>query len=169
MIAKGFVFEVSSQSLKRREPKKMEIWTSLFSRTCLVNNVSRLASHIFGCLLLFLYRCSPLYRNSTTILVHRKTVHMWRWFHGLMSLVYTNKPSKRRHLKQSRKFDPKKKKKKKKRKKERKKHTLHLIYDSVPSARVIKLLQACPLAFDNAVFCLAFKLFPNTRFHDELK
>ena len=30
----------------------------------------------------FLYRCNPLYRNliSTTTLVHRTTVHMWKWF-----------------------------------------------------------------------------------------
>ena len=38
----------------------------------------------------FLFRCYPPHRNihSTTILVHRRKVHMWRWFHGLMSLVW---------------------------------------------------------------------------------
>ena len=47
-----------------------------------------LASHS---VLPFLYRCNPLYRNinSTTILVHRTTVHMWRWFHGLVFLILT--------------------------------------------------------------------------------
>ena len=38
----------------------------------------------------FLFRCYPVHRNihSTTILVSRRTVHIWGWFHGLMSLVY---------------------------------------------------------------------------------
>ena len=33
----------------------------------------------------FIVALNPPYRNinSTTILVHRTTVHMWRWFHGL--------------------------------------------------------------------------------------
>ena len=42
---------------------------------------------LFRCLLPFLYRCSPLYRNYITILVHITTVHMWRWFHGLVFLI----------------------------------------------------------------------------------
>ena len=44
---------------------------------------------LFACLFPFLYRCNPLYRNlnSTTILVHRTTVHMWRWFNGLVFLI----------------------------------------------------------------------------------
>ena len=48
----------------------------------------RLASHSVRP---FLFRCNPLYRNinSTTILVHRTTVHMWRWFHGLVLLILT--------------------------------------------------------------------------------
>ena len=39
-----------------------------------------------GTRITYLYRCRPLYRNinSATILVHRTTVHMWRWFHGLV-------------------------------------------------------------------------------------
>ena len=47
-----------------------------------------LASHS---VLPFPYRCNPLYRNinSTTILVHRTTVHVWRWFHGLVFLIVT--------------------------------------------------------------------------------
>ena len=44
---KGFIFEVSSED-----------------------------AYLFGLLLPFLYRCSPFCRNSTTILVHRTTVHM---------------------------------------------------------------------------------------------
>ena len=37
----------------------------------------------------FLYRCNPPYTNmnSTIILVHRTTVHMRRWFHGLVFLI----------------------------------------------------------------------------------
>ena len=46
LIAKGFILEVSSQSLKRREAENVDINDYLFSLTCLVNNVSRLASHI---------------------------------------------------------------------------------------------------------------------------
>ena len=41
-----------------------------------------------------LYCCSPLYRNSTTILVHRTTVHMWRWFHGLVFLYIDSNENK---------------------------------------------------------------------------
>ena len=53
---------------------------------------------LFHWLSRFIFCCYLPHRNihSTTILVSRRTVHIWRWFHGLMSLVYTNKPGKRR-------------------------------------------------------------------------
>ena len=53
------------------------------------NKALQLASHICLPLLPFLYHCSPLYRNinSTTILLHRTTVHMWRWFYGFAFLI----------------------------------------------------------------------------------
>ena len=61
-----------------------------FSNT-LVKNVSRLVSHI--CLAVsysfFIDRCSSLYRNSSTILVHRTTVHMWRWL-ARLGVSYSN-------------------------------------------------------------------------------
>ena len=46
-----------------------------------------LFSHFFIAVL------NPLHRNvnSTTILVHRTTVHLWRWFQGLVSLILTTK------------------------------------------------------------------------------
>ena len=59
--------------------------------TCVHSN-----SHHISCLL-FLYHCNLLHRsiNSTTILVHRTTVHMWKWFHGLVFLILmkTNQPN----------------------------------------------------------------------------
>ena len=53
----------------------------------------------------------------------------------------------------------------KEKKKKEKKNTV--FYDSVPSARVIKLLQACPQALLLTTQCFAWHLncFPNTRFH----
>ena len=58
----------------------------------------------------------------------------------------------------------------KKKRKEKKRKKLTVFYDSVSSARVILLLRACPhVALDNAVFCLAFKLFFEYKVSLELK
>ena len=48
-------------------------------------------SHLIMFSRFFIAVLNPLYRNinSTTILVHRTTVHMWRWFHGLVFLILT--------------------------------------------------------------------------------
>ena len=61
------------------------------SGSCSATRASHLISSLFACHPRFLFRCYSLHRNIyyTTILVHRRTVHMWRWFHGLMSLIIT--------------------------------------------------------------------------------
>ena len=81
----------------RRHSRSLE-WQTMsdnrLSEALTFSDWQRLAPHriaSYFCLpdlLWFLFRCYPPCRNihSTTTLVHTTTVHMWRWFHGLMSL-----------------------------------------------------------------------------------
>ena len=94
----GTVFELGVQRLETLEELEIQYSQALVKPERETNSHNRLleaftfkATRIAICLLPFLYRCSPLYRNinSTTSLVQRTTVRMWRWFHGLVFLILT--------------------------------------------------------------------------------
>ena len=106
--------------------------------------------------MIFLFRYYPPHRNihSTTVLVSRRTVHMWRWFHGWYLLfIQTNQASvghvgctkqwcNKEHTAQVWNWTPppqKKKRFKKNKNKNNKNKKQTAFYDSVPSAWAISL------------------------------
>ena len=88
----GTVFELGVQrlgTLERLEIQYLQATSEAGARNILITYRDIRITYLFACLLPFLYRCSPLYRNIYSTIVHRRTVHMWRWFHGLVFLILT--------------------------------------------------------------------------------
>ena len=92
----GTVFELGVQRLETLEELEIQ-YSQALAKTeretvshnrLLIQALTFTATRIAFCLP-FLYRCNLLHRsiNSTTILVHRTMVHMWKWFHGLVFLI----------------------------------------------------------------------------------
>ena len=87
----GTVFELDVQRLETLEGLEIQYSQALSKpeRQTISHNRFIWEALTFKATLLFVYRCSPLYRNinSTTILVYRTMAHMWKWFHGLVFLI----------------------------------------------------------------------------------
>ena len=97
----------------------------------------------------FLYRYNPLHRNiySTTIGVHRTTVHMWKWFYGLVFLIVmkTNQPN--CPPSPCPPFPPDKKRKKRKEKKRRRRRKKKQWRNKDRTAHVAKSRDSIPHLF----------------------
>ena len=100
LIPKEFwtVFELGVQRLETLEEIEIQYSQALAKPERETNSHNKLlealtfkSTRIRHSVLTFIYHCNPLYRNInfTTLLVHRTTLHMWRWFHGLLFLILT--------------------------------------------------------------------------------